>query len=138
MIPLPTSVGLPYVIYEDGGVSGTLIGCNDSLITVPLAVPASITNWQGLLSWMYTELLAQTNKGTFETALPPSGLTLQSLTTTATGAHVALTGTLTLGGACDTPRVEEQLKKVVSQFPQFTTIKITMNGTGLAEYLSVK
>ena len=82
MIPLPTSVGLPYVIYEDGGATGTLIGCNDSLVTVPLAVPASITNWQGLLSWMYTELLAQTNKGTYETALPASGVTIQSLTTT--------------------------------------------------------
>ena len=96
MIPLPTSVGLPYVIYEDGGATGTLIGCNDSLVTVPLAVPASITNWQGLLSWMYTELLAQTNKGTYETALPASGVTIQSLTTTASGAHVSLTGSFAL------------------------------------------
>ena len=96
MIPLPTTVELPYVMYDDGGVSGMLIGCNDSLVTVPVAVPGAITNWQGLLSWMYTELFAQTSKGTLETALPPTGMTLQSLTTTATGAHVAFNGTLML------------------------------------------
>lgn len=138
MIPLPTSVELPYVMYDDGGVSGMLIGCNDSLVSVPVAVPWSITNWQGLLSWMYLELLAQTNKWSLETALPPTGMTLQSLTTTATGAHVAFNGTLLLWWACDAPRVSEQLKKVVSQFPQFTTIKISMNGTWIDEFMSTK
>jgi len=36
---LPTEANLRYVIYEDGGATGEMIGCNDSIVPVAVSLP---------------------------------------------------------------------------------------------------
>ena len=53
-------------------------------------------------------------------------------------AVIKLTGTLTLGGECDNPRVEAQLESTVLQFSTIQEVTIYLNGQLLKDALSLK
>ena len=71
-------------------------------------------------------------------ALYQSDLTLVSAEIKDGTAIIALEGTLLLGGECDSPRVQAQLEMIPGQFPEVTTVEITINGKPLADVLSLK
>ena len=63
---------------------------------------------------------------------------MDSLTIQGSKASVYLSGTLLMGGECDTPRVQAQLEQTVLQFPTITEADIFINGRPMAEVLSLK
>ena len=52
--------------------------------------------------------------------------------------EVRLAGDLSLGGVCDPPRVEAQLRRTVLQFPRADSARFFINGEPLDAYLSLR
>ena len=133
-----TFVNIFMVALDDNGKSGKQIGCGDSLIPVK----REITKSQGILVAALTEQLSQKDQYYGESglynALSGSSLKVEKATITGGVADVRLTGSLSLGGVCDDPRVEEMLKAVVMQFPTVKQANISLNGVPLHEALSEK
>jgi hypothetical protein len=71
-------------------------------------------------------------------ALYRSNLQLESASINNGIASVYLLGALSMGGECDTPRVQAQLEQTILQFPSVTKAAIFVNGSPLAEVLSLK
>jgi hypothetical protein len=47
-----------------------------------------------------------------------------------------LSGDLSLGGVCDTPRLRQQLRQTLLQFPQVDQVELFINGEPLEDVLS--
>jgi hypothetical protein len=126
------------VAIGDNGVSGKAIGCGDSL--VPVTVPIAPTT--GVLRAALNKLLSIKTKDYGESglynALYQSNLTAGNIVINNGLATIQLSGTLTLGGECDSPRVKAQLEEIALQFSTVSSVNIFVNGAPLDTLLSTK
>ena len=126
------------IAVDDNGQSGKLIGCGDSAIPVQVNIPPT----QGVLRAALNALLSIKNQFYGESglynALYQSSLQADNVTITNGEAVIHLTGTLMLGGECDTPRVEAQLTETALQFSTVTSVSVFINDVPLKEALSLK
>jgi LysM repeat protein len=123
------------VALDDGGASGPLIGCNDSIVAVNVNIEptrailrASLERQLGLRNAYYGQ------SGLYN-ALYQSNLQLQSVRIDNRTAIIELTGTIRMGGVCDAPRIQAQLEQVALQFSTVDRVSITVNGRPLADAL---
>ena len=138
--PAPTvsMVKIFLIAVDDNGKSGNRMGCGDSVVPVTVEIPPT----QGVLKAALTALLSVKDQyygqsGLYN-ALYQSDLQVENLSIVGSKASVYLSGTLLMGGECDTPRVQAQLEQTVLQFPTITEVDIFINGRPLAETLSLK
>ena len=136
--PAQNMVKIFLIAVNDNGQTGAPVGCGDS------AVPAQvkITPTAGTLKAALNALLSIKDQfygqsGLYN-ALYQSNLQLESASIDNGIASVYLSGTLTMGGECDTPRVQAQLEQTILQFPSVTKATIFVNGKPLQEILSLK
>lgn len=136
--PTFTEVQIFFVAIGDAGQSGQPIGCGDSLVPVTVQVEPTTTP----MTAAYQSLLAVDSQyygqsGLYN-ALYQSQLTLVGATVDQSRgvATVRLSGSLTLGGVCDNPRVQAQLEQVALQFSTVQQVEIFINNRPLAEVLS--
>jgi len=126
------------VALEDNGISGEKIGCGDSLVPVSIGIPRT----QGVLRAAIEELLsvedAYYGESGLYNALYQSNLQAREIRIEDGQAIIQLEGALRLGGVCDNPRVEGQLKQTALQFSTVRDVAITVNGTPLEDLLSGK
>jgi len=122
----------------DNGVSGKKIGCDDSAIgvIVPLGDPAAplrsvLEKLLGVQSQYYGQ------SGLYN-ALFRSDLQLESVTIKDGVADIYLTGSLTLGGVCDNPRVQAQFEETALQFSTVKKVNVYINNKNLLDLLSLK
>jgi hypothetical protein len=137
-LPGQSTVQIFMIAVDDNGLTGSPVGCGDSVIPVQVQIPPT----QGVLKAALTALLSVKDQfygqsGLYN-ALYQSDLQVESVKIDAGKASVYLTGNLTLGGECDTPRVQAQLEQTVLQFPTVTDAVIYINGKPLADVLSLK
>jgi hypothetical protein len=69
-------------------------------------------------------------------ALYQSHLAVGDVAISSGTATIHLSGTLTLGGECDSPRVEAQLKQTALQFSTVHSVSIFINDRPLGDLLS--
>ena len=123
---------------EDNGVSGSLIGCGDSLV----AVEVPITPTLGVLRAAYTQLLALKTpyygQSGLYNALYQSSLTLEGIDLADGQAVIRLSGQFMLSGVCDIPRAQAQLVQTALQFNTVKSVQVFVNGIPLADALSLK
>ena len=140
--PVPTTgmmrVKLFLIAINDNGKSGKKIGCGDSLIWAERPIPitsapltAALKELLGLRDQYYG------GSGLYN-ALYQSNLKLAGVAITSGTATINLTGTLSLGGTCDAPRVEAQIRETALQFPTVSQVAIFVNGVPLDQVLSQK
>jgi hypothetical protein len=126
------------VAVNDNGVAGTKIGCGDSAVPVVVQVPYT----KGVLVAALQKLLSIKDQFYGESglynALYQSDLTVDKVTIKNGVADIRLKGTLTLGGVCDSPRVQAQIEETALQFSTVKKVKTYINGTPLATVLSEK
>lgn len=126
------------VAVDDNGKSGTRIGCGDSLIPVI----REIIPTQAVLQVALTELFSLNDQYFGESglynALYRSDLQVDSAVIEDEQATIRLSGQLSLGGVCDNPRVEGQIKATATQFSSVKTVEIFLNGRPLSEALSLQ
>jgi hypothetical protein len=131
-----TEVQIFLIAVGDNGVSGPLIGCGDSVVGVTRQIPQT----RGPLRAAIAELLSIHDQHYGESglynALYQSSLAVDSVTIDSSGtATIQLSGTLTLGGECDDPRVEAQIEHTALQFSTVRAVRVTVNGTPLEDLL---
>lgn len=147
-LPLPTlapqsspvasgqTVKIFLVAIGDNGQSGKLIGCGDSV----LAVTVPIARTQGVLKAALENLLSikqqYYGQSGLYNALYQSNLKLDKVTIENKRAIINLSGTMTLGGVCDSPRVEAQFRETALQFSTVNDVAVFVNGKPLADVLS--
>lgn len=126
------------VALEDNGQTGTKIGCGDSLV----AVTREIAPTKSVLQAALRELLSLKDRNYGQSglynALYQSNLKVDSAEITNGVATVRLTGQVQLGGVCDNPRFDQQLRQTVLQFPTIKSAKIFINGKPLEDIVSEK
>ncbi|HEX6270695.1 MAG TPA: GerMN domain-containing protein [Anaerolineales bacterium] len=138
--PNPTAaeqtVKIFLIALEDNGQSGTLVGCGDSAIPVTVTIPRT----QGILRAALERLLSAKQQfygeSGFYNALYQSDLQLRSVRIDQAKAILHLTGTVMLGGVCDSPRVQAQIEQTALQFSTVTDVEVFLNDTPLEEVLS--
>lgn len=134
--PAEMEVKIFLIAMDDGGKSGPAVGCGDSAVGVTVRVPHST----GVLRAALTALLANHNQFYGESglynALYQSRLSIEDVALDAGTATIRLSGALTMGGECDSPRVEAQLKQTALQFSTVHAVTIFINGHPLSELLS--
>jgi hypothetical protein len=142
ILPLPShtptdmTVKVFLIAVDDQGRSGVFVGCGDSAVPVTMHVPyttgmlrAALTSLLGIHDQFYGE------SGLYN-ALYQSHLTVGNITINSGTATIHLDGTLTLGGECDSPRVEAQLKQTALQFSTVRSVSIFINDRPLEDLLS--
>lgn len=126
------------IALEDNGQSGILVGCGDSAVPVTVIIPRT----QGVLKAALEKLLSIKEQYYGESglynALYQSDLQLKSVTIDQGKAVIHLTGTVMLGGVCDAPRVEAQIKQTALQFSTVSDVEVFINDIPLEDVLSQK
>jgi hypothetical protein len=135
---LPTdSVQVFLVKTEDGGQSGTPVGCNDSLVAMSTAMPVGENPLVSAYAALFAIREERVGSVGYYNALHSADLSVATAAIDGQGnAVVDLQGTLLLGGVCDSPRVKAQLEAAARQFPQVKAVQITINGQPLDQVLS--
>lgn len=136
--PTNQSVQIFLIGLEDSGKSGKLIGCNDSAISVIV----NISPTKGVLRAALDTLLSLKDEyygqsGLYN-ALYQSDLGVDNVTIEKGEAIVYLSGKILLGGECDNPRVEAQIKETALQFSTVSKVTVYINGKLLEKVISLK
>jgi hypothetical protein len=127
------------IALQDGGRLGPEIGCGDSLVPVEVTLDSGSNPVAAALA----KLLASDSRsygeqGELYNALARSTLQVAGVTLEHGRAVIDLTGQVSLGGVCDTPRFRAQLEETARQFPAVDQVDIFINDRPLAELLSQK
>ena len=131
-----------FVALNDNGQSGPAVGCGDSLVSVK--VKYGLAKDESTVKDTLAKLFAvksQYYAGTgLYNSLYQSDLKVDSLTVDAAKkATLKLSGKMTLGGVCDNPRVEAQIRETVMQFKNlYSSVDILVNDKPLKDVLSEK
>jgi hypothetical protein len=123
------------IALEDNGKSGPVVGCGDSLVAVELQTNSVQETLQLLLD-NHNQWYGQSG---LYNALYPSNLSISRWEKIGDVLEIDLTGSLSLGGVCDNPRVKAQLAATIRQSTEEKpVVLIRMNGIPLDDYLSGK
>jgi hypothetical protein len=123
------------VALEDNGKSGPLVGCGDSLVAVDTQSKDARTALQSLLE-KHNQWYGQSG---LYNALYQSELKIDRFEPKNGDIEVDLSGSLLIGGVCDNPRVDNQLKATIRQSStDDSPVIIRINGKPLEELLSGK
>lgn len=137
--PAPTDkVKIFLVSLEDEGKQGKKIGCNDSLVPQEVEILDTQDKVAAALEALLEFKDNNYQKGGLYSGLAYANLEVDDVIISNSQAKVLLSGSLNLGGECDDPRVEEQLKATVLQFPYIKETEIFLNDKPLHEVLSGK
>lgn len=136
------AITVPLTIYYIGlageETSGGGIGCGDSLIAT-LTQPVTFTDQLGA---SITHLLANKQEFLGESglynALNSSALSYQGSSYDGDTVTVKLSGSVTVGGTCDGPRIEAQLEQTAATAAGVAEAVVLVNGIPIEKLLDVK
>lgn len=132
-------VNVFFIAIDDNGRSGKLIGCGDSVIPVQVEIAPSGDPIKSALDKLFSYDQQAVGQNDLYNALYQSKLKVDSISIDANGkATVDLSGEYLLGGVCDNPRFEAQIKETILQFPEVKEADVFINGKPLQEILSGK
>jgi len=130
-----TRTNVYLIALGDDGQSGKEIGCDDSVVPVEVEIEPTIAPLTAALEKLLTIDGREYGQSGLHNALYRSDLTLVSASVVDGEAVVRLSGTLTLGGVCDEPRVQAQLRETVLQYDTVDRVSIFVNGSPLEELM---
>lgn len=131
------SVTLFFIAEGDAGISGPAVGCGDSAISVTSQTVTYTDPVEGALRTLLTNHAAHIGQSGLRNALADSRLIVDSVDRSGTTITAHLSGTLSVAGECDIPRIEQQLL-LTAQQAAGPPVGITINGKTLSEALSLK
>lgn len=133
-----TRTNIFLIAVDDGGQSGKKIGCNDSVIPVEVEIEPTIAPLRASLEALLAIEEEYYGQSGLYNALYASDLEVGAIDIEQRQAFIQLSGTLSIGGVCDAPRVEAQLEETALQFSTVDRVSIFLNGDPLATYLSLQ
>jgi spore germination protein GerM len=124
------------IAIDDGGKAGRNVGCNDSVVAVRRVVPRAGAPLRAALEELLRLPARSGPGGQMHNTLHQPRLKLGRVFVRRGEAVIHLDGQMVTGGTCDAPRVQAQLEETARQFPSVRRVKVYVNGTPLADYLS--
>ena len=137
VLPTTASVTVFYVAENDGGVSGPTFGCGDVAVAVTSPSISFTDPVEGALRVLLENRTREIGQSGLSNALWQSRLEIDSIERMGNTVTVNLTGTLSMGGECDIPRVQLQLL-LTAQQAAGGPVDLMLNGKPLSEALSLK
>ncbi|MBM3129063.1 MAG: hypothetical protein FJ009_10640 [Chloroflexi bacterium] len=126
------------IALNDAGKLGKKIGCDDSVVAVERIIPLTNAVLRASLNELLSLRASEYGESGLRNALAPSTLKVDDITLVAGRATIYLSGNLALGGACDNPRVDAQIKETALQFSTVRQVSILINKIALDKILSGK
>lgn len=111
------------------------VGCGDRLLAVPILVEVGEDPLRVALDAVLTRGTELAREHGLYNGLGASDLAIEELEVMAGRAKVYLTGTLSLNGECDAPRVREQLQRTAKQFREIRAVEFFVDGVPLEDLL---
>jgi hypothetical protein len=140
--PVPSggasAVKIYLVAIGDNGAGGTKIGCGDSLIPVTVSITPTVAVLRAALSKLLSIKTQFYGASGLYNSLYQSNLAIDSLVIQNGVATIRLSGTISMGGECDTPRFRAQLEQTALQFSTVKQVSIFINNKPISEVLSLK
>lgn len=137
VMPTTASATLFYIALGDAGAEGQALGCGDSAIPVTSAAITFTDPVEGALRTLLADHSPRLGESKLVNALWQSRLTVQSVDRTGPIITAHLGGTVSLAGACDIPRMEQQLM-LTAGAAAGAPVAVTINGKTLSAALSPK
>lgn len=139
-MPTPTNEGdlfeqtqIYLVAPGDAGRSGIPIGCDDSVVPVTVNIDPTIAPLTAALNTLFAIDTRTYGQSGLYNALYRSNLQVEGISIENGEAIINLTGDITVGGTCDIPRIEAQLRQTALQYSTVDTVTIYMNGELLGD-----
>jgi len=123
------------IAVNDNGASGPKIGCGDSVVAVDRVLPNSSSPLTDVTKYLVALRGQYYGQPPLYNVFYQSKLTVDSVILNGTKASFHLRGTMSLGGECDDPRFEAQLKYTALQFPTVKSVEIFVNNKLLSSVL---
>lgn len=118
------------------GTGGGSVGCGDQVVAVRRDVPKTRAPLTAALNLLLSQKSQYYGESGLYNALYQSNLRLASISRSGSAWTIRLTGSLVLGGACDSPRVKAQLEQTARQFSTVQSVRYFVNGQPLETLLS--
>jgi LysM repeat protein len=128
-----TQVSIYLIALEDAGQSGTEIGCGDSVVPVQVTIPPTNAPLTAALQKLLSIDDQYYGQSGLYNALYQSDLHVDDVQIVNHEAIVHLSGSVTVGGVCDEPRVQAQLRGTALQFSTVDSASIFINGVQLED-----
>ena len=126
-----TRTNIYLVALEDGGSTGMQIGCGDRLIPVERQIEPTLAVLRAAMESLVNLDERFYGASGLYNALHRSNLSVNNVTLDNGTATVQLSGQVSLGGVCDTPRFKGQLRQTALQFYTVDDVEIFINGEPL-------
>ncbi len=131
-------LSLFYIALEDKGVSGTEIGCGDSLVKTTTESVSFTDEVEASFKRLLSNHKQYLGESGLYNALYQSRLSYVDSTVEGDTVTVNLTGTLTSGGACDDPRIINQLEQTAMVAADVDEAVVNIDGVPVEERLSAR
>lgn len=140
--PSPTPQAVPltlyYVALEDGGASGELLGCGDSLVAIETEPVSTDDVLRASMERLLGDPEREIGASGLYSAIPGGTLEYLSGEVAAGTVTVQLTGRPAPAGECDNPRIESQLERTASAAVGASDAVIMVDGVRIEDVLSLK
>jgi hypothetical protein len=130
------TVKIVLIELEGNGQSGPLVGCGDSAIPITVTIPPTQGVLRAALEKLFSAKQQFYGESGYYNALYQSDLEVASVKIEQGNAIVHLTGSITLGGVCDAPRVQAQIEQTALQFSTVSEVTVFVNDVPLEDVLS--
>jgi hypothetical protein len=136
--PREQTIKIFLIALEDNGQSGAAVGCGDSVIPVTVTIPQTQGVLRAALEKLFSARQQFYGESGFYNALYQSELQVAAVSIEQGRAIVRLTGTISLGGACDAPRLQAQIEQTALQFSTVNEVDVFVDNVPLEDVLSSK
>lgn len=126
--PLSTSVQIA-MVDAVGEPGPDTFGCGDRIVMVNRSV-STTTPLQTALTELFSVHNRDYGQSGLITALDQTNIRVNRVNIDASGmATIELTGSVMMGGTCDSPRIQEQVNRTIRQFSSVRDYRIFLNGS---------
>jgi hypothetical protein len=126
------------IAQNDNGKAGKKIGCGDSIVAVDRIIPSTTAPLTAALKELFSLHEQNYGQSGLANALYHSNLKIDSINLVNLKAIINLSGKITLGGECDSPRAAAQIKETALQFSTVKDVVVNVNNVSLDQILSGK
>ena len=124
------------IALEDNGKLGKAVGCGDSVVPVEVQVQPTNAPLKAALDALLSIREETYGQGLYN-SLAQSDMRVESVDLSKGAiATVHLTGTQTLSGVCDDPRIIAQIRETALQFPSVQNVEIFINSYPIEQILT--
>jgi hypothetical protein len=126
------------IALNDAGKLGKKVGCDDSVVAVERIIPITNAPLRASLNELLSVREQDYGQSGLYNALYQSTLKVDDITLVASKATIYFSGKVLLGGVCDNPRFDAQIKETALQFSTVKQVSVFVNKIPLDQVLSLK